>query len=326
MKRWIIFLGLMLLAVGCNKKTPDAIDFLQGDFAFVAHKSSVHVINIADPAQPEQVTTIALPGRVLRVLADGRFAYILYEQFMDGNNGGLQIVDMAEPGQPTVRTTYNTPNLPTNAAMQNNLLVLTDWEGVTLLDVADKDNPQVLAELPYASNGLYLDGEQLLTTWGGCDFRSDLCAGGLRVYDVSNPREPTEVSDLEQHELPGFDVAIANGYAFINSKGVWATALTGEPTLQINGRYQTGPGYAHNGQIAIQDNIAYTQQNDGLYLLDISQPDTPTELGRYRTTDYLFDLTVRGQYAYLVGENDLKIVDIADPANPALVGRYLANP
>ena len=55
MKRWIIFLGLILLFVGCNQaEPPSPADFLQDDLAFVAHDSSVHVVNIADPPQPEQ--------------------------------------------------------------------------------------------------------------------------------------------------------------------------------------------------------------------------------------------------------------------------------
>ena len=327
MKRWLIFLGLLLLAVGCQNDAPPAVDFVQGDLAFVAHENSVHVVNVADPTQPEHVTTIDLPGWVTRVLADGRFTYIIDEQSVANNNGGLLILDMTRPAQPVVRATYNLVAWPINATVQDDLLVLSHGEGTTLLDVSDRTNPQPLATLPYAPNGLYLNGDQLLTTWGSCDFRSGFCTGGLRIYDVSNPQEPSEISYLEQNEMPGFDIALANGHAFITGKGVWVTELTGQPTLQVNGRYETGPGYLYNGPIVIQDNIAVAATHPAnLYLLDISQPDTPTELSHYQLRDYLSDLTVRGQYAYLVGESGLEILDISDPANPQSVSRYQANP
>jgi hypothetical protein len=323
MKQWIFLFGLLLLTVSCNKETSNAVDFLQGDLAFVADKSNVQVVNITNPAQPEWVSTIALPGQVMKVVVDGRFAYIIYQQYLENNSGGLQILDMVTPAQPAVRATYDTPHLLTNVTVQGNLLALAHLDGVTLLDVADKNAPQTLAELPSRSNGVYLDGAQLITTWGDCDFRSGLCAGGLRVYDVSKPQKPTEISTLEQHDLPGFDVAVTAGHAFVNGKGVWVAELTGEPQLQMNGRYETGPGYLYNGPIAIQDNIAFAATNpDSLYLLDISQPSTPTELSRYRAS-YVYDLTVRGHHAYLVTENHLEIVDISNPTSPQLVGSYV---
>ena len=324
MKRWILILGLILLTSGCTSKSQNAVDFLQGDLAFVPQESSVLVVNIAAPTQPELVATLNLPGRVLKVVADGRFAYIIYEQYLETIRTGLQIVDMADPAQPQLQATYNTQHYLTNAIVQDDLLVLAHWEGITLLDVANKNEPKVFSELLHNARnyGLHLDGNQLLTTWGGCDFRSGFCTGGLLVYDVSNPQQPEEISYLEQHELPGYDVAASDGYAFVNGKGVWVVELTGEPALQINGRTQTAVGDLYNGQIAVQDSIAYASQTDGLHLLDISQPTAPTNLGRYVPTGYLFDLTVRDQYAYLVSENGLEIVDVTDPTNPQLLGIF----
>lgn len=325
MRRWTIILGLLLLlATGCSQKEPSSTGFLQENFAFVAAKNTVQVIDVAHKDQPKFVTEITLPGEVAQVVADGRFAYIIHHAYQAsaGTNSGLQIVDMGEPTQPQLRGTYDTPNTIITMAVQNELLALAHWGGVTVMDVSNKDRPEVMAELEQRANGVFWHGDQLLTTWGGCDFRSGLCTGSLSVYDVSRPQQPQEISHLEQHELPADAVTVANGHAFINGQGVWVVELTGEPDLQIIGRYQTGVGSLYNGHITIQNNIAYVHVTDGLLLLDISQPAKPTELSLYNSSSYLRDFTVRGDYAYLISERGLEILDVTDAAHPERVGRY----
>ena len=63
----------------------------------------------------------------------------------------------------------------------------------------------------------------------------------------------------------------------------------------------------------------------GLYIVDISNPNTPRIVTFYSVNDSAQGVTVAGNYAYLAAETDgLHILDITDVAKPLLVGIYEA--
>jgi hypothetical protein len=63
---------------------------------------------------------------------------------------------------------------------------------------------------------------------------------------------------------------------------------------------------------------------DGLRILDVSNPRTPTWLGSYDTTGPGWEAVCKGSYAYLADYKDgLVIVDISDPGAPTGVGSSL---
>ena len=333
MRRWTLF-ALVVLLTACTPDEPVTIGFLQGDFAFVAYQNSVQVVDVSDPAQPEFVSQVTLPGEVVKVAADGRFAYIVHKPSVNSwdsiegpPDSGLQIVEMSNPTQPKMQGFFRARNLATDVAVGDDVAYLSDWDRIYVVDIHNKNNPQSQAELPNGASSVIISGEQLFASWGGCNFRSGFCAGGLRIFDLADPTNPVETNNLQTDKLPGYDVAVANGYAFATGKGMWVTDLANEGGLMVNGRYEIQLGYLFPAKIVIQDNTVYALQQDGLHLLDISLPTTPTLLSLYPTPNYITDLTVRGQYAYLVGWSGLEIIDAADPANPWQMGYYgFANP
>ncbi len=62
----------------------------------------------------------------------------------------------------------------------------------------------------------------------------------------------------------------------------------------------------------------------GVYIIDISDPENPTEAGVWDgTKDQAWNVFVDGNYMYVADKHrGLAIVDVSDPTNPKEVGRY----
>ncbi|MBO1052823.1 MAG: hypothetical protein HEQ25_12725 [Dolichospermum sp. DET73] len=63
--------------------------------------------------------------------------------------------------------------------------------------------------------------------------------------------------------------------------------------------------------------------SNGIQIINISNPATPTLAGTYNTSFYAWDVQVVGNYAYIANRDaGLQIINISNPANPTLVGSY----
>ncbi len=77
--------------------------------------------------------------------------------------------------------------------------------------------------------------------------------------------------------------------------------------------------------VHVQDDTAYVSASEaGLYIIDISNPDNPTELSRYNESiDHIHDIYVEENLVYLADYTEgLKIIDVSDLENPTLVGEF----
>ena len=337
MRRVFIFALLFLLLPACRQTDlPPSTGFLQGNLAFLPYQDEVHILDISNEAQPQLLHTLTLPAYVVKVLANGRFLYVLQNTSAtswDGNAGppdaGLQIVDISNPEQPQMRGFFRTPDLPTDMVQNQELLYVADWSHITVVDVRNPDAPKERHTIDQGAGGLAFDGTQLqlVSSWGGCSFRSGYCQGGLHLFDLTDPAQPQLIGEMTAEaqpgeQLPGLDVALGHGYAFATGKGVWVVHLADGETMQIDGRFPLDNGWLYDAKIIVEGNIAYVTQHDGLQLLDISQPEAPQPLAHYPTSNQLVDLTWRDGRIYLAGWSGLEIVDVRDPNNPNLIGTY----
>ena len=72
------------------------------------------------------------------------------------------------------------------------------------------------------------------------------------------------------------------------------------------------------------DNYAYTVSPEaGLMIVDISNPASPKQMGRYDTGGTANAVAVAGDFAYVAdGSAGLLVIDIRNPENPQKVGEY----
>jgi hypothetical protein len=86
--------------------------------------------------------------------------------------------------------------------------------------------------------------------------------------------------------------------------------------------------YARTCDVKVKDEILYVlQANYGLVTYNISDPTTPSRLGRCSDTyTFVHALIIEDEYAFVADyEDGLEIVDISDPTDLTIIGDYTAD-
>lgn len=178
---------------------------------------------------------------------------------------------------------------------------------------------------------------------------------GLRILDVSTPRNPVEVGHVILNHSAievfsdGNNAYVSEGcYGFervsvtdptnphstgiyLDGTGSYNTYVIGSYVYSasgVNGLYITRldstatgsfdtPGTAKS--IVVNGNYAYVADyEDGLRVIDVGS--NPHEVGYLDTDGHAEDVFVENNIAYLAdGESGLKIIDVSDPLNPHLL-------
>lgn len=76
--------------------------------------------------------------------------------------------------------------------------------------------------------------------------------------------------------------------------------------------------------IVVKEDYAYIVAGHvGLRILNISNPEKPTQVGQYDTNGYALGVAVGGDYVYIADElYGMRVIDVTDPTQPAEVGFY----
>jgi hypothetical protein len=195
--------------------------------------------------------------------------------------------------------------------------------GLAVWDITDPTNPSELAFLP---TGRGVRGVHEFTV-GRRDDRwyaylavpNSEAVGGegdLRVVDVTDPRQPTELTDWGARKDAGLPIGTGSECA---------PACRGA-VPQV---------FLHSVALSPDGRTAYLSYWDlGVIMLDVSEPKSPHWLGRYEEPStaegntHSVALAREGKLALVADETygppwgRLRLVDVQDPTNPAQLGTF----
>lgn len=198
---------------------------------------------------------------------------------------------------------------------------------ITVLDVSDPSAPAVLAEIPPeeapSSHNLWLEGDRLYAA-----------ALGFRYWDVSDPSAPRL---LGERRVPGspHDVHVRDGFAYaalqpsggVNAAGgrlmfarddLFPLAFEGWPGAR------THSSWLHEDGVHLY--VADEVPNAPIRIYDVSVPDAPREVARYRprlgATPHNFQVMDERIALLSHYEHGIEVVDVSDPIEPRLIGFY----
>jgi hypothetical protein len=73
--------------------------------------------------------------------------------------------------------------------------------------------------------------------------------------------------------------------------------------------------------VVVQGQYAYVAASTGLYIVNVSNPSNPVQVGFCSTPGSAKDVAVSGNYAYVAdGSGGLRVINISNPASPAAAG------
>jgi hypothetical protein len=122
--------------------------------------------------------------------------------------------------------------------------------------------------------------------------------GGLRVVDITDPTKPTEISRYNPSESAN-DVSVDGNFVYIadGSWGLRVIDISDPAMLREVGAYKT-TGAEYSGDVYIHGDHLFLARgwNYGAVIIDISQPDQPTEI--LAIEDNFSTFAVKGEFMF----------------------------
>jgi CSLREA domain-containing protein len=146
---------------------------------------------------------------------------------------------------------------------------------------------------------------------------------GFRVVDVSDPTNPSMVAELE---FPGqcWDISVTGDFAYVGNddQGLRIIDISNPLIPTLASTYLSTPGVKFEHAQVI-DTLAYAATQSGLFILDVSDPAAPVQLGHSPAENGAWSVHVVDTIAYLpkVFEG-IRMVNVADPTNPIELGYF----
>ncbi len=281
---------------------------VSGDYAYVADKDGgLRIINVSSPSAPFEVGHYSLSS-AYGVALSGDYAYVIC------NTQYLWIINVSNPSAPVLETNYSTPGITYGITISGIYAFVTDGnQGMRIINIGSPSSPYEEGHFEFVGNtiGVFVSGNY---AYLACHQR------GMRIVNVSNPSAPFEAGHFDT-PYQAIDITVAGNYAYLGDKynGLRIINIS-DPSDPYQEGFFPCPGDAFG--IAVSGNYAYLAALQYLYILDITNPSAPYQVGSC-TVSYSSAIAIAGDYAYIgVGGYGLRIVNISDPASPYVVGSY----
>jgi hypothetical protein len=244
--------------------------------------------------------------------------------YVGASEAGLAIYDVVDPANPVLLGVADTPGACETAVVKGNYAYVADRHtpGFCVVDVTDPSVPTVVGTAGTGSSPFYIEVAAIKPdTVCVLDY-----SYGVRLIDVSDPTSPDFYGGIANYGFPrGLDVE--GPYLYVTNGSdlrIYDMTVAIEPD-----QLATHTLYGATGDVDVVGDHAYIVcRNDGLQIVDVSDPESPQDMGHFAiptddfTTEFI-DVHVVGDLAFLKTSGStgpgLRIVNVADPEAPYLV-------
>jgi len=255
---------------------------VEGDYAYVASGDRFRIVDVSDPAIPEevgqdqQVTTYYLD-------VEGDYAYL------SEGKGGFLVMDISNPSAPQPLGNCFGGYYVKKIAVIGNYAYIADAI-LRINDISDPNNPSLI---------------------GSCDLHDQCCGvdaneeyvyvttdGFLHVVDTSDPTAPVQVAYCDNlPEAAGVDYCEGMVFAACGSNGLHILDVS-DPVDPYEIGWVDTPGSARN--VVVSGMYAFVADlEQGLRIFDISNPTSPSEVGYYDTPGLAQNISVDGTTVFV---------------------------
>jgi len=291
--------------------------FINQFYAYVADDDNgLVIVDVSNPTAPEYLATYPIDDYANDVAVSGKYAYLTYtnrDLLPPYRSHGLEIVNISSRAVPTFagRCETNTEGAAFSVTLKGNYAYIADGsDGLMIANVTDPTAPTL--EENYDTDGYAED----VAVKGNYAYIAD-GSDGLTIANVTDPTAPA-IEGCYDNAYSAWDVDIEGNYAYICSGyGLIIANITEPEASKFTGSYDTMEVFGN--YVAVKGDYAYVADDDnGLAIVDVSNPAEPAiesihDIGRYTN-----DVAVAGDNAYVANSSGLVIVNITDPEKPAI--------
>lgn len=351
--------------------TPPSDIAIANEHVYVAMTDSIpclRIFDISDPANPIERTSpqTYLLGHPKAIVVSGHYAYVTEEEIYQNEsgdwNGGLQIFDISDPGNPTQIGSFAEIWGASRVSMLGNVAYVTYIaDGLVAIDVSNPSQPVQIGsyDMPYGNHkqvvikegqafvsngsagievinisepenmthsGTYapLGNVQTLQVADSTVYALD--NDKLQILDVSNPEHPAV---LGTHLFAGYDFTLWKDYALISGYGEMQVVNISQPSNPVmTGSYLSEVATYRN--VIATDNFAYlndlqTDPNDHTQnsTLKVLDLTNPTTPIEIGSLQAGWITDMKTDSQYVyLAGTDLRVIDISTPSSPVQVGTY----
>ncbi len=337
--------------IDCN---PGFIEFYNGS-VYCESMAGLHIIDVSDPTAP--ILDAIYNRGVYSIALNNNLAY------MGAYDGGLLVVDISDSNSPELAGTYECITIIDSIELVGNYAYMADDSGyLFIVDMSNPEKPVVKGkfESVYRAQEVTIDGNYAyvadsyyglkimnisipsaptyVSGYNTAGYLEDVAVSGNYAYlaDGTKGLAILNISDIKNpildatYDLSGFSsaIAVSGNYVYLDSGDelvIFDVSNSSEP--ELIGNYVFPDGIA---DIAILGNYAYVTAygDDGLYLIDVSIPSSPTLFGSYPGSNspytyQAFGISIYNNYVYVAAGNDgVIIIDAHKPDLPVVAGIY----
>lgn len=284
------------------------------------------VADVSDPTRPLTLGSETLPYLIRDVQIAGDHLYVANDA------GGLRILEVIGSAELNEVAAVSFGDRADAVDLQNGYAyVAARSDGLHVLDVSDPEAPKNVGhhQTEEQAAGVTVDGTfaHVAATYGG-----------HRIIDISDPTDPKEIGFAVRGSYDqgySWDVAVQDTFAFVANVEIGLRRVNiarpeeSAPTVGI----QQTVHYTNDNQYrpevlsrpaAVETARSYAyvaDQNAGLRVVDVSDPDTLRLVGTADTPDQALDVSVSGDLAFVADRYaGIRIIDVSNPFAPREIG------
>ncbi len=324
-----IQVGELQLSVPVNKITSNnqALFVAEGGYDEGQWRGGLRTLDISDPLNPRILGFCELPKESHYISLVGDYIYIdnYFDEFL--------IINISDLSNPILARSFDT-RFGNSYLSGNFLYVASRGEGLKIFDVTNPLYPSfikltvflggaedvvVVDNHAYVTNGDYSDGNN----WR---------EGQVRVFNISNPRDPLEIGlyespgNVSQLSKSGNNLIISEGtvsYSFSREDGSGLRFLNIiDPSQPQPINFYPTPGWGES--VVVRNSYAFVLTRfGGMSVVDLQHISEPIQIGYYNSPGSPEQVVLQNDYAYLAdGDGGLRVIDISDLSSPVETGSF----
>jgi hypothetical protein len=299
-----------------------------GGTAYVAQGSGMVSIDVTDPSMPRILDRLVIPAGASSIAVRSGLAFVA------SGSGGLRVVDISNPEHLIELSTLDVPGEAWDIAVDGEFaFIASGLEGLQVVDVSVPDYPYY----PYES---FAGAPRAYRIGRNTDHVYISGSDDITVYDVEDPDNPVQVSNTEAEPHGSWMNAVIGDFVYYTARDSTEITLRvldfSDSASPIEVARLLAPSIIQDFEVVgTTAYAAYATRLDrppyfdsGLWILDISNPAAPVEVGTYAPDGFVArEITISGQHAYVAdgihsNTAGVTILDISFPQSPVEIGRF----